>query len=329
MTPAVTLVDGDSATLVAGAAASAVNELLGGADRSLALEDHSGDEVDLAVVAGNCATPPFLVDRRVVVVREVGRFSSDEVAPLLAYLEDPLPTTSLVLVAGGGQTPPKLLAAVKAHGTVVSTRVDSRRAADWLRDRVKGSAVSMDHAAVDLLRRHLGEDVDRLPAILDILGAVFGAGAELGPDDIRPYLGGAGSVTPWAFTDAVDSGDAPLALEMLHRLLEGGERHPLVVLAVLQRHLSGLLRVDSPAVRTEAEAAQAMGIAKGRSTFPAKKALRTARQWGSGGIAEAVGLLADAEVDLKGASAWPAEAVLEVLVARLCRLSRTRSGQRG
>ena len=43
-------------------------------------------------------------------------------------------------------------------------------------------------------------------------------------------------------------------------------------------------------------------------------------------MAEAIGLVADAEVDLKGASAWPAEAVLEVLVARLCRLARARGG---
>ena len=36
-----------------------------------------------ASVAENCATAPFLADRRVVIVRDVGRFSSEEVAPLL------------------------------------------------------------------------------------------------------------------------------------------------------------------------------------------------------------------------------------------------------
>ena len=84
---------------------------------SLAVEDFGGDEVDLATVADSCATPPFLSARRIVVVRDVGRFSTDEVAPLLAYLEDPLPTTVLILVAGGGAVAPKLAAAVKAHGS--------------------------------------------------------------------------------------------------------------------------------------------------------------------------------------------------------------------
>lgn len=324
--PAVTLVEGSDPTLVSEAVASVVTEVLGGEDRSLALEDHGGEELDLAAIADSCATPPFLVGRRVVVVRDVGRFSTEDVAPLLAYLDDPLDTTALVLAAGGGQTPPKLVAAAKAKGRVVSTTVDARHSGDWVADRLRRSGLTFDAPAAERVRTHLGEDVSRLVALLGILRAVHGEGARLGLDEVEPYLGEAGSVTPWALTDAIDAGDAPRALEMLHRLLEGGDRHPLVVLAVLHRHVSALLRVDSPAIRTEVQAAEAMGIAKGRSTFPAKKALRSAAQWGSANIAEAVGLLADAEVDLKGASGWPEVAVLEVLVGRLCRLSRGRGG---
>ena len=36
----------------------------------------------------------------------------------------------------------------------------------------------------------------------------------------------------------------------------------------------------------------------------------------------AVGLLAGADLDLRGKQAWPDELVMEVLVARLARLSR-------
>jgi DNA polymerase-3 subunit delta len=318
----VVFVDGDDATLVAEAVAVVVAELVGDGDRSLAVEDYGGDEVNLAVVADGCATPPFLVERRVVVVREVGRFSPDEVSPLLSYLEHPLDSTALVLAAGGGQTPAKLLAAVKAAGRVVATRVDSRQAGDWIRDRVKKAPISLEGPAESLVRDHFGEDVSRLVPLLELLTAVYGAGARLTVADVEPYLGEAGSVTPWAFTDAIDSGAADQALEMMHRLLEGGDRHPLVLLAIVTRHVQSLMRVDGAAIRTEVEAAEAMGIAKGRSTYPAKKALAAAGRWGSANIADAVALVAEAEVDLKGASAWPAEAVLEVLVARLCRLAR-------
>jgi DNA polymerase III subunit delta len=323
---AVVLVDGDDPTLVAEEVSVVVADLVGEQDRSLAVEDFRGDEVDLAVVADSCATPPFLADRRIVIVRDVGRFSTDEVAPLLSYLEDPLPTTVLVLAAGQGATAPKLTAAVKARGHVISTKVAARDTREWVRARLRRAPVRFDGPAGALIENHLGEDVNRLGALLDVLAAAYGEGARLGPAQVEPYLGQAGAVAPWDFTDAIDGGRTEEALVLLHRLLEGGERHPLVVLAILHRHVQSLLRVDGPAISSEAEAARAMGIAPGRSTFPAKKALAASRRWGSAGIAEAITLVADAELDLKGRMAWSGEAVLEVLVARLCRLARARAG---
>jgi DNA polymerase-3 subunit delta len=325
-TRAVFLVDGDDPTLVAEAVRARVDEQVGEADRSLVVEDHRGDDVDLAAVADSCRTPPFLADRRVVVVRDVGRWSTEEVAPLLAYLEDPLDTTSLVLAAGGGRTAPKLLAAVKAHGHVTPTAVAGREAAGWVRERIRRSPVRLDAAAESLVEAHLGEDLSRLGAILDVLGAAHPGGARLTPEDVMPYLGEAGSVAPWDLTDAIDRGQAEVALTLLHRMLGAGERHPLVVLAILQRHVGSMVRIDSPSISTEADAAAAMGIAKGRSTFPAKKALTSVRRIGSPGVAEAICLVADAELSLKGKLDWPGEMVLEVLVARLCRLARSGGG---
>ena len=58
------------------------------------------------------------------------------------------------------------------------------------------------------------------------------------------------------------------------------------------------------------------------STFPARKALRQSRKLGSKRIARSVELLAQADLDLRGATAVAPEAVLEVLVARLTQLNR-------
>jgi DNA polymerase-3 subunit delta len=321
------LVDGDDPTLVGEAVRSLVDDLVGDAERSLVVEDHRGDEVDLAAVADACRTPPFLADRRVVVVRDVGRWNTEELAPLLGYLDEPLGSTALVLVAGGGRPAPKLLAAVKARGHITGTAV-GRDAKGWIRDRIRSSPLALDAAATQLVEAHLGEDVSRLGAMLDVLTAAFGEGARLGPGDLGPYLGEAGAAAPWDLTDAIDAGRTEVAIDQLHRMLGAGERHPLVVLATLARHVGSILRVDADGVTTEAQAAAAMGITGGRSTFPARKALASARRLGPAGVAEAIGLVADAEVDLKGGSEWPGELVLEVLVARLCRLSRAGAGVR-
>jgi DNA polymerase III subunit delta len=201
-----------------------------------------------------------------------------------------------------------------------------REARDWVRSRIRAAPLRVDSQAEGLIEAHLGEDVSRLGALLEVLVAAHGEGAHVGPAQVEPYLGQAGGVAPWTFTDAIDAGRTADALTQLHRLLGGGERHPLVVLAILHRHVQSWLRIDSPSIETEGDAAAAMGIGPGRSTYPAKKALGTVRRWGSASVAEAVGLVADAELNLKGASAWPPEAVLEVLVARLGRLARAGAG---
>jgi D-alanyl-D-alanine carboxypeptidase (penicillin-binding protein 5/6) len=66
--------------------------------------------------------------------------------------------------------------------------------------------------------------------------------------------------------------------------------------------------------------AQALGM-KG-STFPAKKALQQARALGSPKVHRAIGLLAAADVDVRGATATADRTTMEVLVARLATLHR-------
>ena len=297
------LVRGDDPVLTGDAVRHLVVELVGDDDPAFAVEDY-----EVAAVIEAVQTPPFFGDRRVVVARSVGRFSAQDMAPLIAYLSDPLATTALVLVGGGGQLTRGLVDAVKKSGHVVDAGAPSTGKArqSWLAAQLKASPVKFDARAVDLLGAHLGEDVGRLPALLELLTAACGEGAQIGEEEMAPFLGEAGGVAPWELTDAIDRGDTAAALENLHRLLANG-RHPLVILASLHNHYTRILRLEGS------------GAADG-STFPARKALSQARRLGHDAVSRAIGLLADADLALKGAIEWPEGLVLEVLVARLSRL---------
>ncbi|HEV7888386.1 MAG TPA: DNA polymerase III subunit delta [Acidimicrobiales bacterium] len=289
-----------------------------------AVEDFGGEDYEVAAVLDACATPPFLGDRRVVVVRGVGRFRAEELAPLIGWLENPLETTSLVLVAGGGVVSQKLVNAVKKVGTVVDASAGTGKArTSWLVARLKDAPVKLDAAAGNLLSEHLGEDMGRVAGLLDALAASYGEGASVGVDELEPLLGQAGAVAPWDLTDAVDRGDTQAALSHLHRMMGAGERHPLVIMATLQRHYGSMLKVDGARVAGEKEAAELLGMAP----FPAKKALTQARRLGWAGISRAVILLADADLALRGSAGWPEELVMDVLVARLSRLGPARSAR--
>jgi DNA polymerase-3 subunit delta len=324
------LVRGDQPVLLAAAVRSVVAELAGEGDASLMTEELAGDEYTVGALVDAAQTPPFFGHRRIVVARDVGRFSTHDVEPLVAYLRDPSPTTSLVLVAGGGQVARPLVEAVRKAGHLVDAGVPGGRGrATWLAARLKQAPVRLDGRAAALLGEHLGEDVDRLGSLLDMLEAAYGPGARIGPDEIGPFLGGAGPVAPWELTDAIDRADTAVALAVLRRLTGPGARHPLVVLATLHSHFARMLRLDGADVADEAGAAALLGLSGG-STYPAKKALLQVRRLGSAPVARAIHLLAEADLALKGAVDWPADVVLEVLVARLSGLARAaRPSRRG
>ncbi len=318
---AVHLLTGDDESLLLSATTDLIHKLVGDGDRSLMVDDFDGDEFEMRSVVDAAQTSPFLTDTRVVVARGIGRFNTEDVASLVAYLGDPLPSTELVLVAGGGRTPKSLTDALKAaKATVIDTAPPSRarERSGWFDQQVAATGLKLDGAAVALLGSWLGEDAGRLSGILDTLESAYGKERMVRADDVRPFLGDAGGVPPWDLTDAIDRGDTTGSLTLLHRMIGAGDRHPLQVMAILHSHYTKLLSLDGANARDEVSAAAAMGIKPG---FPAKKALQQYSKLGGAGVVRAIGLLAQADLDIRGAKEWPDDLVMEVLVARLSRLA--------
>jgi DNA polymerase-3 subunit delta len=313
-------VKGDDSILVAQALSATIEEVVGDDDPSLILEDLSAEDGAPALAAEAAGTPNFLAPRRVIVIREIGRFTANDVAPLVDYLAAPMDGSVIVLSAGGGTVPAALVKAVQKSGQVVDAGTPRGKArTSWVLDRLHDAPVKVDAAAARLIEGHLGEDIGRLDPLITILTAAYGPGAKVGPAQVEPYLGEAGSAAPWDLTDAIDKGDAAVAIEALHRLLGGAGRHALGVMSSLHTYVARMARLDGAGAANETDAAALLGIA----AYPARKALTQSRRLGSDALLRMLTLVADADVDLRGRSSWPAELVLEVLVARLARAGRT------
>ncbi len=319
------LVKGADPSLVSDGVRALIAELVGDDDPTFMVEDLTVDADDDTVVAAvldACLTPPFLSARRIVVARNAAALKADGAARLVEYLASPLDSSVLVLVQSGGTLSQKLGAAVKKAGEVRDVGVPTGKARmTWLVDRLRSGPVKLDAAAGALLGEHLGEDMGRLNGILATLAGAYGEGAAVGVAELEPFLGTAGGVAPWDLTDAIDAGRTEAALLHLHRMIEAGERHPLVVMSTLHRHYAAMLRLDGSGARTDADAAKLLGM---KSAFPAKKALTQSRKLGPTGVRRAIALLSEADLDLRGAKEWPDALVLEVLVARLSRLVPSR-----
>jgi DNA polymerase-3 subunit delta len=280
------------------------------------------EDLDAGTVLAACATPPFLTSARVVVVRDATKFDAAAQRDIVSYLDSPLESSVLVLCAPGRLTQ-ALVKAVTARGLVQKAEPQNARGrTQWIAEHLHDAGLRLDAAASARLSEHLGEDLARLDGISKTLLAAYGPDATVHEADLEPFLGEAGSVAPWDLTDALDEGESAKALEVLHRMMDAGERHPLQLLSILHRHYGAMLRLDGGDIADESAASAATGLAP----FPAKKALRQARRLGHDRIARAIRLLADADLDLRGRVGWPDELVMELLIARLAQLVRLPQG---
>lgn len=338
------LVKGDDPILRDREVEHLVSTLLGGEDRALALEDFTvpgraraggddtasdsgdGDVVETPVMRAvftALQSPPFMTSHRVVVVRDIGNLNAVQAGPLASYVADPFEGIFLVLVAGGGRMPAALDKAVKA-AKVPTIGPASESTADVLAVALRAAKLKLAGPASARIVEHLGDDAGRVPELVELLHSTFGDRATLDLDDVAPYLGEVGTVAWWDLTGAIDRGDVPGALEVLHRLLRATSAkqpkvaHPLQVMATLVPHYQRLLRLDDASIATKEQAADAIGGSPGAARYR----LDASRRLGSTGLREAFDLLAGADLDLRGATGAPEETVVEVLVARLAALSR-------
>jgi DNA polymerase III subunit delta len=316
------LVRGDDPALVAQEARQLVADVVGERDHALVVEEVGGgpgDDIDVGAIVDACLTPPFLIDQRVVVVRDAGRLLTGDAPRLVEVVQNPLPTTVLVLVAGGGTVPAPLVKAVQAAGQVLDVATGKPKdRQSWLHEHVRGAPVTLERDALALLADHVGEDLGRVEGLLAALAAAYGEGATITAEDLAPYLGERGTVPRYQLTDAIDRGEPGQALRILHRMLDSGALVPVQVLATLHGHFSNMLVLDGGDVAGERDAAAILGSAP----FVAKKALEQSRRLGSTRIAEAINLIAKADLDVRGASGLDPVMVVEILVARLARQTR-------
>ena len=332
MSSAIVCVVGTDATMVYDAVHNVITSALGDLDPSFALQDFtakdvtsSGGESVVPRVLEALNTPPFLVDRRVVVVRDAQSLVADEVTALIEWMGAPFAGISLVLAVVGT----KAHKLVKASTEVIEVNVGSRSSerVSFVEAKLAEYRVNIDHATALRVTQRVGDDVARVDALARTLRAIYGS-SPLNFDHVEPYLGDAGDVPEWDLTDAIDSGDSTKAIGVARRMLDSKGRAGLQIVNMLQRHYLRMARLEGSGARGADDAAELLGI----KSFPAGKALQMSQRLGTARIATAVHWITDADGALKGAVSYGGKdlntdldvtelTVTEVLVARLARMT--------
>ncbi len=328
---ATTVVVGSDATMVYDALHNVIATALGDLDPSFALQDftvkdvtNSGESVVSAILEA-LNTPPFLVSRRVVVVRDAQALLADETTPLLAWMANPAPDIVLALAVVGAKSNKLVKAARVVVDVNVATGAKNRVA--FVNDKMAEYRVVIDPGAAARISDRVGDDVARVDSLARLLASIYGS-APLNVSHVEPYLGDAGGAPEWDLTDALESGNATRAITVARRMLDSRGRAGVQIIFLLQRYYLRMARLEGADVTSADEAAQLLGM----NAFGAKKLLAMASRMGAERIGDAIHLIANADVDLKGGVSYGGKdldtdqdmtdlTVIEVLVARLARLT--------
>ena len=251
--------------------------------------DLRADDLDVGAVIDAWSTPPFLVDRRVVVVRDAGRLTAADAGRVGGGPEDPPPMSVLLLVGGEGPCP-RAWSRRREPSARSSTRQwgPGGAGSSWIEDQVgtKLGAALTPASPPDAQRSIWVSDLEpagRAPRHARPRPTGRGRGSDV--DELDPFLGEAGFGATLGPDRRHRRRRTEDALAALHRqLAAGGRSAPEILGACCTDTSRPCSALDGSGVSTAEEAAALLGT---RSTFVAKKALQRSSQLGFDRIGQA------------------------------------------
>jgi DNA polymerase-3 subunit delta len=244
--------------LLAGRAVEMIEHAVTGGDPSaMDREVFGGEEADARSVALSAAAYPMLGSRRLVIVRDAEKMG--DTGPLDAYVADPSPTTTLVVVSPKPDFRKKFFQALKERAVVVECKTPyDDRIAGWIEAEVKGAGKSIDPEAAELLRLSVGSSLAEIANELEKLYTYVGAKAGIDTADVEAVVGVSRQFSIYDLQRALGGLRAGAALGILSRMLDAGENMTKCVAQLT--HYFEKLWILPPGGAGQDEAAALLGV---------------------------------------------------------------------
>lgn len=317
---------GPERLLLQEALASLTNFLTPGGTGDFNYEKFDGGGASPSQVVHAANMLPVFAEKRLVVVTGVSWFSSgkggeeetknSEVALLLAYLENPAPSTCLVLVAGekiDGKR--KIVKAVKKAGQVIEfTSLKGVELNKWMEKRFREKGKKAARGAIDYLAVAVGNNMSLLEQEMEKAILFAGSAVEVTLQDVMQTVSASSNLTVFNLVDAVSKKDAVSAILQLRELVKNGEPG-IKILALLARQMRILLQIQS--LRREGLGESRIIADLGLHPFVVKKGLQQSNNFSTQELINALEILLEADVKFKtGKGEYLA--LLETAILRMC-----------
>ena len=252
----------------------------------------------------------------IAIIDDIGATPPDVVDALVALAKDPGDELCLILSHEGGNKGRGL--ADKLRKAKIET-VSVAAPKPWELPRfcveeARSRKVKLSQEAAGVLVAAVGNDLRALTSAIAQLADDAG-GAPVDEALVQKYFAGRAEVTSFAVSDAVLAGNTSLALERLRWALGTGVA-PVLITSAMAGAFRGMGKYLE-ARGSGADLARRIGV----PPFKLKEDQRTSRKWQPAGVAAAIGIIAQADADVKGAATNP-DYALERMVLGVLRQKR-------
>lgn len=283
-------------------------------DREFNLDLFRAGETDIREIMAIASSFPMMADRRVVVVRELEKLGSKDLEALQLYLEDPSPSTTLVLVGGKVDTRKRPFAGMKRKWPTLECKTPyESELPSWVEGRARQAGRTISSDASRLLVAYVGASLRGLQSELEKLFTYMGDKRSISAEDVGSVVGFSREFSVFELQRAIGSRNHQRAAEILERMLEMGQTVPFI-LVMLTSYFSSLWKVHT--LRSQGLSQSDMAAELQTSPYRVKELAGALKQFSLQEIEQAFCFLASADLEVKSTAADPRQ-VMHPLLARL------------
>lgn len=265
-------------------------------------------------------SPSLFGGGKVLVLRSAQDLGKDLIAELTAYAKRPADDVALVAVHHGGAKGKTLVDGLSKAGArkIVAAKITKpgERVA-FVRAEVRRAGGTIGESAARSLIDAVGNDLRELASACSQL--VADSGSKINDAAVARYYRGRAEVSGFTVADRTVEGQLAGALEQLRWALATGTA-PVLIVSALAQGVRALAKVGGAP-----RGLRGPGLAKelGMPPWKVDRVQRQLRGWSGEGVARALGVVAEADAQVKGGAADPAyaleKAVGQIVAARSLR----------
>jgi DNA polymerase III subunit delta len=274
-----------------------------------------GDEAEAHAIVTAAQTLPWLGSQRLVVVRGAEALPRAAEAPLVAYCQQPSPSTCLIFTAQRAEASRPLFALLlKLPWAVRFRRLFARDVAAWIEQRVASRGCRITSDAVAALMDAVGNDLWLLLSEIDKLVTFVGSGQTITVESLRALTGDVREASAFELARLLGEGNLAEALRAWEKFAASGE-YPGLALGAITHHVRQLWRIKL--AQQAGMPAERMASALNIPAFSVRRLSAQAAALDTARLRQWLEALLEADQTLKRSGLSPA-AVFDRLMVRFC-----------